>query len=369
MRFQPNGNVLVLGTEGDDTIVITPVSAAEVRIALNGEEIGPFDLSGDRIINVRASLGDDIIDANAVSNMVGLRINAGAGNDVVIAGRGRDTLDGGKGDDSLLGGGGADTLTGGEGDDTLGGGDGSDLVLGGEGDDDLDGNNLNDVVDGGEGDDLISGGRGNDFLVGGPGLDTLVGRGGQDTLEGGGGDDALNGGGGDDCLLGGMGDDVLEGQGGADTALGGLGDDSLDGGSGGDSLGGGSGRDTLRGGQQTDSLFGGEGVDLFVVGAVPGSGPFSDEHELRMANGFLQHRQFRNGALIDQDRIFGFDNLEDEVLLEALGGDDTIRVASDVMIGGTLNGGDGFDLAILDPTIRANWILANIEDEEESDEG
>ncbi len=361
----PNGDVLVEGTDQADLITIVSSSPSEIQITLNGEEFGPFDLSDGSLLEVRAGDGDDTVDGSTLIR-VDLLVEAGAGDDVVTSGTGRDNLFGGPGNDSMIGSGRADLLDGGEGDDTLRGAGNNDILLGGPGDDDLDGNNLDDLVVGGEGNDLIAGGRRDDELIGGLGEDTLIGRGGEDFLDGGIGDDQLFGGGGEDTLLGDSGNDTLIGQNGADTIRGDAGNDSLDGGPGGDLLEGGSNRDTLRGGQQTDSIFGGAGVDLFVVGAVPGSGPFSDEHELRMVNGFLQHRQFRDGTLIEQDRIFSFDALADAVLLEALGGDDTIRVASDVMIGGTLDGGEGFDLAILDPTIRANWILASIEDESDS---
>ncbi len=368
VTVQPDGDLLVLGTEGVDVFLVTSPDPSEVLIARDGVLAGPYVLANDNTIEVRGFEGDDVIDAVGVGR-VDLIVEGGPGADLIRTGQGRDLLLGESGDDTLNGGGGTDTLEGGTGNDTLRGAGNNDTLRGGSGDDDLDGNNLDDLVDGGPGNDLIAGGRRDDELIGGPGNDTLIGRGGEDFLNGGLDDDQLFGGGGEDTLLGDSGDDTLIGQNGADTIRGDAGNDSLDGGPGGDLLEGGSNRDTLRGGQQTDSLFGGDGVDLFVVGAIPGSGPFSDEHELRMANGgFLQHRQFRNGVLIDQDRIFNIDPIFDEVLLEALGGDDTLRVASDVMIGGTLNGGDGFDVAILDPTIRANWILASIEREDDSDD-
>lgn len=83
---------------------------------------------------------------------------------------------------------------------------------------------------GGEGDDTLTGSASDDVLDGGPGNDTLIGRGGNDTLIGGPGDDILIGGPGADQIFGGDGDDqiiwnpgdgsdVVEGEGGTDTLI------------------------------------------------------------------------------------------------------------------------------------------------------
>ena len=125
-------------------------------------------------------------------------INAKAGDDVLLGGRGSDVMYGAWGNDYLAGG---------EGSDKLDGGGGDDIILGGLG---------NDRIFGGNGHDKIDGGLDNDFLFG---------AGGSDTLVGGAGADKLNGGGGHDILFGGEGDDILIGEWGDDQLIGGLGKD------------------------------------------------------------------------------------------------------------------------------------------------
>ncbi|WP_326937897.1 calcium-binding protein [Frateuria sp. Soil773] len=116
-------------------------------------------------------------------------INGGAGDDVILAGAGADTLNGGAGNDQLSGGAGADTLEGGDGNDTLYGGDGSDNLSGGLGEDVLYGEAGNDSLSGGDGDDVLYGAEGNDSLQGGDGNDRLAGGTGNDYLAGNAGSD------------------------------------------------------------------------------------------------------------------------------------------------------------------------------------
>ena len=63
---------------------------------------------------------------------VGISVDGGDGDDVLLGGDGNDVLLGGAGDDVLIGGGGDDMLDGGDGDDVLIGGDGNDTLLNGE---------------------------------------------------------------------------------------------------------------------------------------------------------------------------------------------------------------------------------------------
>lgn len=121
--------------------------------------------------------GDDTIlggDTPDVSEF----ISAGAGDDVVFGGQGRnivrgeagdDVLYGGAQQDQLDGGAGADTLHGGAGDDSLDGRDGRDRLFGGAGADSLNGGAGDDRIDGGAGDDYLDGGTGNDLYVFGRG--------------------------------------------------------------------------------------------------------------------------------------------------------------------------------------------------------
>jgi len=64
---------------------------------------------------------------------------------------------------------GQDRIIGGVGKDTLNGGNGDDLINGGRGADSLNGGNGNDTLIGGTGDNIVTGGRGNDVFVLAPG--------------------------------------------------------------------------------------------------------------------------------------------------------------------------------------------------------
>ena len=75
-----------------------------------------------------------------------------------------------------------------------------DLLLGGDGNDTLQGADGNDTLNGQLGDDELFGGNGNDLVLGGSGQDTLDGQAGNDTLDGQGGSDTVFGGEGDDTF-------------------------------------------------------------------------------------------------------------------------------------------------------------------------
>jgi Ca2+-binding RTX toxin-like protein len=120
-----------------------------------------------------------------MGSIYGEGIEAGAGNDTVIALDGNDTVDGGAGDDDVNGNKGDDIVVGGDGADTVRGGQGDDTVLGGNGDDGH--------VNGNIGNDSVSGGAGNDTVYGGQGSDTLHGDAGNDLLSGDLGNDILYG--------------------------------------------------------------------------------------------------------------------------------------------------------------------------------
>jgi Ca2+-binding RTX toxin-like protein len=87
------------------------------------------EAANDRLV-INALAGDDVIEASGVTaGAIGLTLNGGDGNDVLIGGAGNDILLGGAGDDVLLGGDGDDILDGGEGDDIIIGGDGVDIEI------------------------------------------------------------------------------------------------------------------------------------------------------------------------------------------------------------------------------------------------
>jgi hypothetical protein len=177
--------------------------------------------------------GDDSAQVlNAPDDGLDVRLDGGAGNDVlssdavlgtVLGGRGDDTLtgrdlEGGRGDDRLLG-----TE---DDDDELLGGPGADAVIGNGGVDTASyrdhGEPLRITLDrkpddgaAGEHDDVRT-----ENVVGGSGDDVLIGDGGANELGSStGGDDQLHGRGGPDTLIGGPGRDTLEGGAGNDTLL------------------------------------------------------------------------------------------------------------------------------------------------------
>ncbi|MEO0911750.1 MAG: calcium-binding protein [Pseudomonadota bacterium] len=128
------------------------------------------------LLNTGSILGDILLDAGndiyrgASGRLEGF-IDAGAGDDLVIAGSDNDTLLGQNGIDELRGGAGDDTLRGGNDDDTLLGQAGDDFLAGGGGDDKLLDGAGDDRLSGFGGEDLLNGGRGDDGLTGGAGAD------------------------------------------------------------------------------------------------------------------------------------------------------------------------------------------------------
>jgi Ca2+-binding RTX toxin-like protein len=169
---------------------------------------------------------------------------------------------------------GNDVLVAGDGKDMLEGGDGNDTLLAGAG---------NDMVDAGAGNDRVVAGDGNDIVEGGAGNDVLMGGAGNDVLHGGAGNDQLNGGSGDDTLIGGAGNDVLTGGSGADTFV----------------FAAGSGRDVV-----TDFQAGADGKDVVELSkdvfadyqAFIASGVFTDgDHGAEIA--------FKDGSTITFDGV------------------------------------------------------------------
>lgn len=168
-----------------DRIVAGP-GASEGRIALS--------LSGNASAVV-TELARLIVEGTAATDILtfttpdgaGVRVEAGAGNDIVTTSGdgGDDTLVGGDGADTLGAGEGANVVRGGEGDDVVSAGTGADVLQGGEGDDVLVAGDR-DTVQGGDGADRIKLGRDGDpitaNLQGGSAEDTLVTAGAGPTV-------------------------------------------------------------------------------------------------------------------------------------------------------------------------------------------
>lgn len=291
----PALDYVVEGTGGDDLI--------------NADYLG--DPEGDRIDNGDALDGsqDDVIEAGDGNDTV----LAGAGNDSIEAGDGNDSVLGGEGDDTLRGGWGDDTLYGGAGNDRLEGLYGNDLIYAGAGDDHVFGRDQDDLIYGEDGNDTLIGSKGTDTVWGGAGNDTLAGSQGNDEIHGGAGNDLAfigvyedsdsiyldegndfldggsagssfygEGGSGNDKMNSGVGDDTLLGGTGRDTLDGGAGADRLDGGADEDRISGASGNDTLVGGSGADTLDGGDDRDVILAGAgdLIDGGEGGDDHDV-----------------------------------------------------------------------------------------
>lgn len=217
-------------------------AGAPVRAGAGCEPVDPSTVScrlGEaRVLESSVSLGDGDDQLTVVGWLGGMteegvgglaEIDAGPGEDIVVAGSGSETIGGGPGRDELHGGRGEDRFPAGEED-------------------------LGDVIDGGPGQDIVSyagasrpvradltdarpvqgpvgkrdrfvsveglaGGSGNDIILGGPEQDDLDGGPGADLLKGRGDGDFLRGGTGRDRLYGGPGDDVVDSQDGASDIL------------------------------------------------------------------------------------------------------------------------------------------------------
>ncbi len=316
---------------------------------------GVISLSDTNFANMEAVKGsdnDDNINASAVTSS--LNIQGEGGNDVLFGTNVGGNISGGNGNDYMVGGDGADIMNGDAGEDNMRGGNGNDFLYGG----------LND--------DYMLGGDGNDNLRGGDGNDTLVGGVGYDSMDGGAGDDffvmddndSINGGLGRDTAIvtgditldqtnfvnmeaikGDASDNTIDasallkfelnmqGGAGADTLIGTSFRDIMLGGSGEDNISGGDGNDYMRGGNENDIMNGGEGVDN--IGGDDGADTL---------NGGDGGDYLTGGAGAD--------------ILNGDAGDDFIRM-DDL---DTVDGGIGFDTAIVDGAITLNNTnFANME--------
>ena len=126
VAVQPNGKIVLAGTTGTDyavTRLLADPPGPRARRCAGRPATLVGTLGNDRLTGTRAA--DVIVGLRGNDTFSGLR-----GNDAVCAGPGKDVLRGGSGKDRLFGEGGADTLYGGPGDDILGGGPGEDRLLG-----------------------------------------------------------------------------------------------------------------------------------------------------------------------------------------------------------------------------------------------
>ena len=157
-----DGSDIFEGGDGTDTALVNGGNGAETfTITANGSRVrldrvtpAPFslDIGTTESLVLHAGGGDDVISAgNGLSTLISLTLDGGDGNDTITGSDGADQLIGGAGNDVVSGGRGADTASLGNGDDTFvwNPGDGSDSVEGGAGIDTLqfNGSNVSENVD------------------------------------------------------------------------------------------------------------------------------------------------------------------------------------------------------------------------------
>ncbi|HYD75382.1 calcium-binding protein, partial [Ramlibacter sp.] len=288
LQFQASGADLLVGFGGQFMLLQGAAYAALTSSSITFANGSVFHKGASGNDNLVGDAAGDYFDVAAGGSDA---VNAGVGNDLIVAGSAldsSDSIDGGSGYDTLALAGssvvfGATTVTGVENfrigagvvslqlhDGLFTGADGSLLF---DASSQAAGSRL--LVDGSAVSTTLSGpthamrmigGAGDDSLVGGGDADTLEGGDGADTLDGGAGSDHLAGGLGNDVLTGGLGNDTLAGQSGNDTLHGGADSDDLEGGEGNDVIDGGDGSDTIVGGMDADTLTGGAGNDIFRFG-------------------------------------------------------------------------------------------------------
>lgn len=190
------------------------------------------------------------------------------------------------------------------------------------------------VAEGRGGDDTVIGSKGGDTLSGGSGADAINGREGSDVIRGGSGEDTIRGNSGNDRIGGGNDKDIIYGQKGSDTLMGGAGADELD------------------GGADNDALHGEEGSDMYVVDAD------NDANELFVAlitGNVVSIEQTIAGERAVSERDTIEQDADDEVFVNLFAGDDTINVAANVTLDGTVDGGGGSDTC----NAPNNWDSVN----------
>ena len=148
------------------------------------------------------------------------------------------------------------------------------------------------------------------------------------------------------------GNDVMWGGTGTNSILGGTGDDQLHGNARNDSLDGGDGNDQLFGGLGNDSLNGGAGLDLLWFDGSSNSDNLKLQFlTVTTANFVRKPRGLQ--SVLEQDSIVY--DATDEVLINALDGDDLITVDAAFAILGLIDGGNGTDTC----TAPAAWTKAS----------
>jgi Ca2+-binding RTX toxin-like protein len=170
-----SGSTLVInGGKHWDVISVSRYGKTGLLVDVNGET-AVFTAAKVKKLKISGARGDDLISVGSTDRPLSIPavITGGDGNDTIWSGHGADVLNGDAGDDLIQAQGGNDTVKGGIGDDSLLAGDGDDKVYGEAGDDLCAGGAGNDRVEGGVGDDELHDGWGKDVVYGGAGADTF----------------------------------------------------------------------------------------------------------------------------------------------------------------------------------------------------
>lgn len=300
-EYHLNGNVLVSGGEGNDTVSYATASYAmdiDLRPVQQQTALEPnywngaADVSGMAKIKGNAAdiFGHDYL--YSFENAVGSQYN-----DTMNGNNNSNTLEGGDGNDVINGRGGNDFLMGGDDNDIIRGGDDNDVISGGEGNDHLYGDAGNDGITGGDGHDKIRGGAGNDIIAGGLGNDTMWGGDDNDWIWGGGGRDRAYGEDGNDTIY-------LQGSGG--WAYGGEGLDMLYGGDGNDFLHTGAYND-----EAGEEAHGGGGNDRLKVGSLDHADGGAGTDQVILSTAYVEDAVFRVTLDENGDGTFGWDYNDD----------------------------------------------------------
>ncbi|GAA0732812.1 hypothetical protein [Clostridium oceanicum] len=182
----------VKGTENSDTIVIPDLKQ---------------DSQGNGFANIEAGAGNDFIIGgnfkNSVESKIGNTIHGGDGTDYIKGSGNYNLLYGDSGDDVIHGSNKEGSYN------ELFGGEGVDILVAGEYGSILRGQDDNDVIIGKDSADELYGDSGSDYLMGGKGNDQIYGDIGNDYIEGQNGNDMINGGEGNDYLKGNEGQDTF----------------------------------------------------------------------------------------------------------------------------------------------------------------
>ena len=353
--------------------------------------------------NLFGGAGNDILTGGSGNDL----LFGQAGNDTLQGKGGADHLFGGDGNDILIGGAGNDSVFGEAGNDRMiwNPGDGTDLNEGGDGTDTVEVNGGNGAesftatpngtrvrfdrvspapftIDIGTSENLVVNmNGGDDTFVGSNGLAGLIslnvdGGAGNDTITGGDGNDVLSGGDGDDTFVWNPGDgsDVVEGQDGHDTLQfnGSSANEKFDLSANGSRL-----RLTRDAGSVTMDVNGVEQVNLVALGGadtvtvndlshtdvtgvsldlagVPGSGIGDGQADTVIVNGTVHAdtiqisgsgTSFSVTGLTAQITVQGSDGVSDQLVVNALGGNDSVSAAGlpATVVGLTIDGGTGND--------------------------